>query len=293
MIAWGPLRDWFRGAKARWQRHRHTDNAAALTFYALVSLMPLLLFGVNLAGLFLGERTARGELGYRLETVLGSDTAGMIDGFLERTRFSPGEEPLAFAVAMVMLLYAGSHVLSKLRKSLNLVNEVTPANAARPWLSRILARVLCASLLMVFGGLLIAGTVIEGFAAFVSSRVEPPWVDRLDLLKGVRWLSTYLLLWAAFSLLLKILPRRRPVWWHAAAGGAFGAVVVGSLKGLLDLYLRHSMWGNVVGGGLTLLAFLFWLFISFQAFLAGAEIAAWLGRRAEEKKRKSAGPDPV
>lgn len=291
MIDWGTARNALRAVKARWERHRHTDNAAALTFYALVSLMPLLLFGVNLAGLFLGEGTARSELGYRLETVLGSDTAALIDGLLERARFSPGKDPLTFGMAMVMLWYAGSHVLSKLRASLNLVNEVTPASGPRPWLSRILARALSAAALLLFGGLLIAGTVIEGFAAFVSSRVETPWVDQLDLLKGVRWASSYLLLWVGSTLLLKILPRRRPMWRHAAAGGALGAVVVGSLKGLLDLYLRHSMWGNVIGGGVTVLAFLFWLFVSFQALLAGAEFAAWLGRRKGEKDSLPVAPE--
>ncbi len=276
------IKAWFRGAKARWLRHRHTDNAAALTFYALISLTPLLLFGVTLAGLILGERAAHGELNKQLTAVLGPETAEMIAGVLQSARIAPGSDPAAFGVAMIMLLYAGSHVISKLRKSLNLVNEVNPATPARPWLARLLARILCASLLLLFGILLVAGTMIEGFAAFVSARVDPPWVGRLDLLQGTRWLSTYLLLGLAFTLILKILPRRRPLWWHAAIGGAFGAVVVGSLKGLLDIYLRNSMWVNVIGGGLTLLAFLFWLFISFQAFLAGAEIAAWLGRRRRE-----------
>ena len=61
-------------------------------------------------------------------------------------------------------------------------------------------------------------------------------------------------------------------------GAAFAALVAVSLKGALDLYFRHTMWGSFIGGGLTFLLFLFWLFVSIQAFLAGAEIAASLGR---------------
>jgi uncharacterized BrkB/YihY/UPF0761 family membrane protein len=49
---------------------------------------------------------------------------------------------------------------------------------------------------------------------------------------------------------------------------------------VLDLYLRHTMWASFIGSGITLLVFLFWLFLSIQAFLAGAELAAWLGRRS-------------
>ena len=62
-----------------------------------------------------------------------------------------------------------------------------------------------------------------------------------------------------------------------------------SLKGVLDFYFRHSMWASFIGGGVNFLLFLFWLFVSIQAFLAGAEVAAWLGRRAAIR-RKAAGP---
>jgi uncharacterized BrkB/YihY/UPF0761 family membrane protein len=52
------------------------------------------------------------------------------------------------------------------------------------------------------------------------------------------------------------------------------------LKTVLDLYLRHTLWASFIGSGITLLVFLFWLFLSIQAFLAGAELAAWMGRRS-------------
>ena len=82
---------------------------------------------------------------------------------------------------------------------------------------------------------------------------------------------------------MKVLPRRRPQWKHAFVGAAFAAVTTGSLKSVLDIYLRHSFWGSFIGGGLNLLLFLFWLFVSIQSFLAGAEIAAWLGRTQRRK----------
>jgi membrane protein len=102
----------------------------------------------------------------------------------------------------------------------------------------------------------------------------------LDLIAGWRLVSSYLLLIAAFALILKILPRRRPKWRHALVGATFSAVIVGSLKTVLDLYLRKTLWASFIGSGITLLVFLFWMFLSIQAFLAGAELAAWMGRRS-------------
>lgn len=267
----------------RWVHHRHTDNAAALAFYALISLPPLLLIGVTVAGLILGEKAAHGELEKQLAAVLGGELARTIESIVEGARIAPRSQPLAFVVAMVTLAYAGSHVLSQLRKTLNVVNEAAPADPSRPWLRRIGARALCAALILSFGVLLVVATAAQGFAAYVAARMEAPWLAELDLLQRFGWLTTYLLLTIAFALIMKVLPRRRPQWKHAFVGAAFAAVTTGSLKGVLDIYLRHSFWGSFIGGGLNLLLFLFWLFVSIQSFLAGAEIAAWLGRTQRRK----------
>jgi len=270
---------WKRFAR-RWVRHRHADNSAALSFYALVSLAPLLLIGVTVAGLVMGERAAHGELERRFTAVLGAEVARTIEGVLQSARIAPRSQPAPFVIAVVTLLYAGSHVLSKLRTTLNVVNDAAPADPSRPWLSRLAARGLCAGLILMFGVLLAASTLFDALAAYIASRVEVPWLEQLNLLQRFGWLSTYGTLTLAFGLILKILPRRRPAWRHAMVGAAFAALAAVTLKGGLDLYFRHTMWSSFIGGGLTFLLFLFWLFVSIQAFLAGAEIAAALDRRS-------------
>jgi len=269
----------------RWVAHRHADNSAALAFYALISLPPLLLIGVTVAGMVLGDKTAHGELEKQFTAVLGADVARTIESILQGARIAPSSQPGAFVVAMITLLYAGSHVLSKLRKTLNVVNEAAPADPTRPWLRRLAARALCAGLILLFGVLLAVGTAVQGFAAYVAASMDAPWLADLDLVQNFGWLSTYVFLTLAFALIMKILPRRRPLWRHAFAGAAVAAITACSLKGFLDFYVRHSLWSSFIGGGLNFLLFLFWLFVSIQAFLAGAEVAAWLGRRLRNVKR--------
>jgi membrane protein len=280
-----PFAIWCRRVGRRWMAHRHTDNAAALAFYSLISLVPLLLFGVTLAGLFLGERNARGELEHQLTAVIGDDASHVINGMLRSARIAPQSQPGAFCVAMVTLLYSGSHVLSKLREALNQVFGGGTQELPRSWIGRMVSRALCASLLLVFGIILVAGTAMEGVASYVTAHMSSEWFDRYDLLQSYRWFSTYLLLCLAFFTILKVLPRHRPKWNYAMAGAAFGAAVVGSLKTLLDHFFRHTFWASFVGSGFTLLLFFFWLFFSIQAFLVGAEIAAWLGRKAKRRER--------
>jgi membrane protein len=279
MMKWLRIIVHWKRFSRRWIRHRHTDNSAALAFYALISLPPLLLIGVTVAGMVMGEKAAHGELERRFAAVLGSELAGTIEEVLQSARIAPSSQPLAFVFAMVTLLYAGSHVLNKLRKTLNLVNDSAPADPARPWLARLAARGLCAGLILAFGFLLAASTLFDAIAAFIASKMDAAWLEPLNLLQRFGWLSTYGTLTIAFAMLMKILPRRRPLWRHALVGAAFAALVAVSLKGALDLYFRHTMWGSFVGGGVTFLLFLFWLFVSIQAFLGGAEIAAWLDRK--------------
>jgi len=268
----------------RWRLHRHADNAAALAFYALISLPPLLLIGVTVAGMVLGDSAAHGELERQFTAVLGGDMARAIEAVLQSARIAPRSQPAAFVVAMVTLLYTGSHVLSKLRNTLNVVNDAAPADPSRRWLGKLASRAVCAGLILMFGVLLAAGTVLDGLAAYVASQMDAPWLERLNLVQRFGWLSTYALLTFAFALILKILPRRRPLWRHALAGAAFAALVAISLKGGLDLYFRHTAWSTFIGGGLNFLIFLFWLAASIQAFLAGAEVAAWFSRRAGRRR---------
>jgi membrane protein len=278
---------WWKRFALHWVKHRHTDNAAALSFYALFSVVPLLLLGVTVAGTMMGESAARGELHQQLTAAVGQDAALFLESSVESLRVAPGTGPFASAVALLTALYAGSHVLEKLRHSLNTVNGVEASDPRRGLLGKLLARGICAALILSFGLLLAIGSAVEGFVGYFTTRYHETYVGTFDLLKGYRTLSIYFTLIFAFALILKILPRRRPKWWHAFVGATFSSIIAGSLKGGLDFYLRHGMWSSVSGAALTLLVVLFWLFLSIQAFLAGAEITASLGRKAAREK---AGP---
>jgi membrane protein len=281
---------WWKRFARRWVKHRHTDNAAALSFYALSSLVPLLFLGVTIASAVMGEAAARGELHRQLAAALGPEAAVFLESTVDSMRATQAGR-WASAVALLTALYAGSHVLGKLRHSLNTVNGVEAGDPGRGWLSRLLARAICAALILSFGALLAVGSAVEGVIGYVATRYQAP-NGELDWLGSYRAVSLYLTLTVGFTLILKILPRRRPRWGHAFVGALCSALVAGSLKGGLDLYLRHGMWSSVSGAAFTLVVVLFWLFLSIQAFLAGAEIAAGFGRRMARRTGRSVETSP-
>jgi len=277
-----PLRFWNRFHR-RWVSDGLTDSAAALTFYGLVSLVPLLLLGVGVAGAMLGERAAHGELEKQLAAVIGGEAAVFLEAIVRDARLMPQGNPFASLVAILALGYSGSHVLSKLRGTLNAVNRVEVNDPARPFLGRIFSRGLSALLILAFGILLVIGTVVKGFVGRFAERIDSPFLARWQVIRGYDALSSYLFLLLAFGLVLKILPRRRPKWRHAWAGAAVAALVVGSLRTGMEMYFRHSPLASAFGTGFAFLLFFFWLFLAIEAFLAGALLTDLLGHRAEER----------
>jgi membrane protein len=273
---------WLRWYQAHWVRNDLTDSAASLAFYGLVSLAPLLLLAVGMAGLMLGERAAHGELTQRLADVMGTESADYVEQVLQGANLGRNGSPLATIVAVVVLAYSGTHVLHKLRITLNTINAVDASDPARRWLARLLARGLSGLFILLPGLLLAAGTLAKGFFSYFADHLEPSLVDRWQVLQLYDRVSTYLLLVVAFTFILKVLPRRRPKLAHAFAGAAFAAAAVCLLKGGLDFYLTRSWFGSVFGTGLAVLVFLLWFFLSVQAFLGGAQFAALLGERRRE-----------
>lgn len=264
------------GFRRRWIRHELTDSSAAIAFYSLLSMVPLLLIGVVVASLVLGERAAQGELAKQLESVLGPGPATFFESIVKSSQIFSRGASLPSVAAFISLLFAGSHAFAKLRGTLNTINGVTARDAARPVLGRLLARGLAILLILLFGGLLVVGTLAQGIVERFARELSSPFVAEWQLLRGYDRLSSYLLLSVAFVVVMMLLPRRRPLWRHACIGALLTAVIVGSLKWGLQFYIVRSPIASAFGAGMTALVFFLWLLLSIQAFLAGALVAAML-----------------
>ena len=94
-----------------WMRYELTDSAAAIAFYSLISLVPLLLIGVTVASLVLGEQAAQGELAKQLETLMGAEPASFLERIVSQSRILSRGASVTSVVAFLILLYSGSHVL--------------------------------------------------------------------------------------------------------------------------------------------------------------------------------------
>lgn len=292
----------FKDTYIAWRRDQATLLSAAVAYYALFSLAPLLIIVVGTAGVVFGPELAQETLLHLIEGALGPKIAAMLGLLIERTGQSRSG-PLTTGLGILVLLYSASRVFDRLQIALDTIWEVEPS-PGRDML-RLLRKNLL-SFLMVLGiGVVLIGSIMIGstlslarrhlevaladqtnaLATSVTALPEPTIVFVESLLDGVRSLQAaeFLVSFAAasalFALLFRFVPETdvtwRDVWLGAAVTG--GLFAVGKLA--IALYLTFANVGTTYGAAGSVIVILLWVNYSAQILFFGAEFAKLYANR--------------
>jgi len=249
--------------------HKVPRLAAALAYYTLFSLAPLLVIILAVVGSVFGTEAARSRLVAQIQGVVGPDTAGLISDMIVQTQ-QTGSGLFATIVGVATLLIGATGVFVQLQRALNEIWEV-PQGPRRGIVRTILMRL--EGLLMVLGiGLAsILAVALQAALGVIRSNFE-------DLLPGADWLwvvANPLLGLVIFSLvfaaLFKLVPDAEMTWREVLPGALFTAVlfVIGLLG--LSLYLGAASVGSAYGAAGTLVVLVMFVYYSMQIMLFGAE----------------------
>jgi membrane protein len=272
-------RSWWRlitQTFADWSNHRAPTQGAALAFYTVFSLAPILVIAVAITGLVLGPRAARGELSEQLHDLLGRDGAHGVQQ-LVKVAAQPQSTIWATAASAGVMLFGATAVFGELQRALNTIWGVTRRPEGRLW-GRIKSRLL--SFLMVVGcGLLLLATSI--FSSLVSS-LEGLAGSDWYFHDAIRWLANnavvFLVASLLFAVIFKVLPRAK-VRWHDVGLGAAGTAALFTVgKYLIVLYLRHAVVASMYGAAASVVIVLLWAYYSAQILLLGAEFTQCYAR---------------
>ncbi len=242
-------------------------HGAALTYYAVFSLGPLLLVATAIAGWFFGENEARGELHVKLTEMFGVETATTIEGLLAsvRARTSSG---WAATIGIVVLLYTSSSVMRQLRDSMNFIWRVPHKREATWWMWAehylvSLAGVLVAGLLLVIS--LIATTALAVMKKYVPDGL--PY--SATFLLSMEFLATLIMVTIVCAMVFKFLPETRVLWRYVWLG-AFGTGLLFSIGKLgMGLYLGWLSAESFYGAMSSFMILLFWMYYSAQVLVIG------------------------
>ena len=265
------------------------SRGAAIAFYAVTSIGPVLLIVVAVAGLAFGEDAARGALMTRLSQTMGPESAG----FLQLAIGSASDHRAgvaATAIGLVSLIVTASGVFSEMQSALNAIWRTEPRGTTVMRL--IKARLTSLTLVVTLGFLLLVSVIAGAAIAAVGQALNSVMPFTEILLHLLNFVISLLFLAVIFAAIYKILPDRRLEWRDTIVGACVTALLITFGKLAIGIYLGTSAIASSYGAAGSVLASLLWIYYSAQIFLFGAEFTrSYAEHRAEV--RGSAAPVPA
>jgi membrane protein len=249
------------------------SRGAAIAYYTVFSLAPVLIIVIAIAGFVFGEEAARGALLQEISGLMGRQGGEAIQTMIASAA-NPSRGGWAGAIGLITLLVTASGVFSELQSALNLIWRASPRLGAVSRLVR--ARLVSLGLVMTLGFLLLVSLVVSTGLSAIGS-----WLDGLIpggeiLMRIISFLVSLGLIALLFAVIYKVLPDTSLAWRDVAVGAVATAILFNTGKFVISLYLSSSSVAYSFGAAGALALLLLWIYYSSQIFLVGAEFTrAW------------------
>ena len=253
-----------------WNEDKVPLWAAALAYYTVFSLAPLLLIAISIAGAFFGEEAARGEIVGQIQGLVGQDGASVIQSMIQNTQKPGSGGTIATVIGVVTLLFGASGVFGQLQDALNTIWEVKPKPGQGVW-SFVQSRFLSFAMVLVLGFLLLVSLVLSAVLAAIGNFFGNLLPGYVIVGQAINFVVSFGFITLLFAAIYKFLPDVRVPWKYLWVGAAVTALLFNVGKFLIGLYLGNSGVGSTYGAAGSLVVILLWVFYSAQIILFGAE----------------------
>ena len=264
---------------SNWSDDRASRLAAALAYYTVFSLPPLLILVIAIAGTFLGEEAARGEVVAQLQSLIGSEGAKAIEAVITgASNAGTGSGLSASIISVIILLFGATAVVTQLQDALNTIWKVAPkpGNMIKIF---IFQRLLSFGMILGIVFMLLASLTMSAALGILSKYLgglfpglEFIWA-LIDFVLSLSVISTL------FALMFKYLPDVKIKWNDVIIGALITAFLFNVGKYLIGLYLAKSAFNSTYGAAGSLVVLLAWIYYSAQILFLGAEFTQVYARR--------------
>ena len=252
-----------------WRDDYAPSMGAALAYYALFSLSPLLLIGLAVAGLVFPGQVASGAVAEQLSGVTGPAGAPAIQALLDTTR-DPARSSIAAVVGTLLLLVGAMTVFGELQTALDRIWRVPTRPDEKTWWRLLRARLGAFAMILASGALVLAWLAAGTWLAARGARPGTPALLH-GLLQALEIGLGFVLASVLFAVIYKIVPSARIAWRDVWVGALVTAALFSAGKFLIVLYIGRSGVSSAFGAAGSLAALMVWLYWSAQIFLLGAE----------------------
>ena len=255
---------------------------AALAYYTIFSIAPLLLIAISIAGLVFGKEAVSGQVYGQLRGVLGPASAETIQKMVEAAA-KPKSSSIATIIGTITLLLGAAGVIGQLKDALNTIWDVKPSDK-RGFKHMIMTYVINWAMVLGIGFLLLVSLVIDSVLSAFSSGLWQP----------IQLVISFAVITVLFAAIFRVLPDLKIEWRDVWLGAAFTSLLFVIGKFALGLYLGKSAVGSSYGAAGSLVVVLLWVYYAAQIVLFGAEFTQVYARshgsrksEAKEPKRES------
>jgi membrane protein len=243
---------------------------AAIAFYTVFSLAPLVIIVIAVAGFFWGQQAVQGELFGQLQGLVGADGAKAVEGIVQSSS-KPAQGITASAISIVVLVVGATTVFSELQNALDRIWKVPAAQKKSGIWNVLRARLLSFGLVLGLAFLLMVSLIINAMLAALgtwSAGMVPGWEV---LLQAINTAVTFGILILLFGMIYRFMPQAPVAWRDVWVGATVTAVLFELGKFLIGMYVGRASVSSSYAAAGSLVVVLIWVYYAAQVFLLGAE----------------------
>jgi membrane protein len=259
-----------KAAFSSWLDDYAPSMGAALAYYTMFSIAPLLLIVISTAGLVFGEEAVRGEIFGQLQDLMGDQGAQAVQGLLQSVS-EPKEGMAATVIGTVLLLIGATSVFGELQDAFDRIWRAPDRDKTGGVWRLIRTRLLSFGIILGIGFLMIVSLIFSAAIAALG-KWWGPFFSNLEVIATVlNFVFSFVLMTAIFAMLYKFMPRVKIHWKDVWAGATVTALLFTVGKILIGIYIGKSAISSGFGAAGSLVVVLVWVYYSAQIFLLGAE----------------------
>lgn len=274
-----------------WQEDKAARLGAALAYYTIFSLAPLLVIAIAVAGLVFGQEAAQGQIMNQIAGLIGPQNAQLLQTMIQNAS-QPGTSIVATVLGLATLLLGATGVFGQLQDALNTMWEVQP-KPGRGLLGLIKDRFLSFAMVLGTGFLLLVSLVLSAALAalgtFVGGLLPAPGLV-LEVINFIVSFGTITLLFAA---IYKLLPDVKIAWRDVWIGAVVTALLFTIGRTLIGVYIGRTSTASTYGAAGALVVILLWTYYSAQILFLGAEFTQVYANRYGSRVQPARGAVPV
>lgn len=267
----------FQETFKEWSEDKASRLAAALAYYTIFSIAPLLIIVIAIAGAVFGEEAARGQIVGQIQGLVGEEGAKFIQTAITNAN-KPQTGAIASIISIVVLLVGATGLFTELQDALNTIWEVKP-KPGRGVINMIRLRFLAFAMVIGIGFLLLVSLVVStGLSALVTYFSNLlPGVDFLWQI--ISFIVSFAITTLLFGLIFKVLPDVKIAWSDVLIGATLTSFLFSIGRFLLGQYLGNGSFGSTYGAAGSLVVILAWVNYAAQILFFGAEFTQVYARR--------------